>query len=275
MTHLAMPEQWRFKGTDLSTYAQLVRRVDGVDELPPLRGEDVMVPSIRGRRFARKQADEKRLTLALWVQSMDAAGGLTSSSPKAQVRANLDALYALLGSRTQGQLERVMPDASIRAAAAEVVAIGNIEDDFAGEAIGLTADFLLADPAFYGAAVAPSQATPASPTNFTVTNPGSLSTHRVVLTFNGPIANPRIANLSIDAGGSYFLECLVTVAAGKQLVIDCGAFTAANDGLNAIGSVRHSGGFEFFRLEPGANNLRVTATTPGGSVVVGYSPPYL
>jgi len=343
MTNLAMPERWRFRGVDLSTYAVLVRKVDGVDELPDLRGENRVVPAITGRRWARKRMDQKRLTLALWVQSMNASGTMDPGTPTAwasahayllgvrvmgsgggathsyeatvagtsagsapswptgggtvvdggvtwtdrgvyaatpltnvrQVRANLDALWAVFGDRTAGALVRVMPDGSERTATAEVVAVGSIEDGYAGEALGLTVDFLLADPYFYGAAVNPSQAIAASPTNFTLTNAGSTSTHRQVLTFTGPISNPRLANLTIDAGAGFFVEALVTVASAKLLVIDCGAWTALNDGVNAIGSIRHSGAFEFFRLEPGANSLRVTATSPGGSLAIAYSPSFL
>ena len=275
MTNLAMPERWRFRGTDLSTYAVLVRKVDGVDELPDLRGENPVVPGITGRRFARKRMDQHRLTLALWVQSIDAAGARTEPTYERQLRANLDSLHALFSGRTAGALVRVMPDGSERTATAEVVAVGNIDDDYAGQAIGLTVDFLLADPVFYGAPATVTQAIAASPTNLTVTNAGSTSTHRPVLTFTGPISNPRLTNLTIDAGGAFYVEALVTVASAKLLVIDCGAWTAANDGVNAIGSIRHSGAFEFFRLEPGANSLRVTSTSPGGSLSLVYAPPYL
>ena len=102
-----------------------------------------------------------------------------------------------------------------------------------------------------------------------------MATHRLVLTFTGPIANPKLINLTIDGGAMFYVETLVTVASGKLLVIDCSAFTAANDGVNAIGSVRHSGAFEFFRLQPGVNSLRVTSTSPGGSLAIAYSPPYI
>lgn len=275
MTNLAMPERWRFRTVDLSTYAVLVRHVDGVDELAPLRGENRVVPAITGRRWARKRMDQKRLTLVVWVTSANAAGGLTETTNQRQTRANLDALHALFGDRTAGALVRVMPDGSERTATAEVVAIGNLEDGWAGEAIGLTVDFLLADPLFYGAPATATQVISASPTNVTLTNAGSTSTHRPVLTFTGPVSNPRLANLSVDPGGAFYVEALVTVASAKQLVIDCGAWTATNDGVNAIGSLRHSGAFEFFRLEPGANSLRVTASSPGGSLAIAYSPPYI
>lgn len=275
MTTLAMPERWRFKTVDLSTYAVLVRQVDGVDEFPALRGENVLVPSIAGRRFSRKRHDQRRVTLALWVQPTDASGTLTESTNARQARANLDSLYALFGARTTGALVRVMPDGSERTATAEVASVGNIEDEFGHEAIGLTVDFLLADPYFYGSPATLTQAIAASPTSFALTNPGTVANHRTVLTFTGPISNPRLSNLTIDAGGGMYVEVLVTVASAKLLVIDCGAWTATNDGVNAIGSTLHSGAFEFFRLEPGANSLRVNATTPGGSLAVAYSPAYL
>jgi hypothetical protein len=277
VTHLDLPEAWRFRGTDLSTYAVLVRRADGVDEFPEVRGDNIVVPSTPGRRWARKRHDQKRVALALWVNSLTAAGagpgGGTTNATLA--RQNLDALYALFATNTPGALVRVMPDGTERTAQAEVVAVGNIEDEAGHEAVGVVVDFELADPYFYGAALAPSQATPTTPTNFNVTHPGTVATHRQVLTFTGPISNPRLLNLTIDPTGSYFVEALVTVAPATTLVIDCARFTALNNGVNAIGSLRHSGGFEFFRLEPGVNSLRVTATAAGGSLAIAYSPPYI
>lgn len=275
MTNLAMPERWRFRTVDLSTYAVLVRSVDGVDEFPPLRGENILVPSITGRRHAGKQHDQKRLSLALWVNSLDASGTVTEPSNARQARANLDALDALFGARTTGALVRVMPDGSERTATAEVVAVSDIEDEYAHEAIGLVVDFLLADPYFYGVATFVEQAIAASPTDFALVHQGSVATHRTLITFTGPISNPRLANLSIDAGGAFYVEFLGTVAAATELIIDCGTATATNDGANAIGSIGHSGSFELFRLEPGINNLRVTATTPGGSVRLDFSPSFL
>jgi len=343
VTTLGFAERWRFKGVDLASYAVLVQRTDGVDELPPLRGENILVPSIGGRRHAGKLFDERRLTLALFVNSLNASGAMDPGTPTAwaathayllgvrvmgsgggathsyevtvagtsagseptwpttggtvtdggvtwtdrgvysatpltntrQARANLDALYAIFGDRTPGALVRVMPDASERTATAEVVAVGDINDTFGGEALGIVVDFLLADPLFYGAAVSPSEATASSPTNFNLTNAGSVSTHRPVLTFTGPISNPRLINLTIDSGAGFYVECLVTVASGELLVIDCGAWTATNNGVNAIGSIRHSGAFEFFRLVPGVNSLRVTSTSPGGSLAIAYAPSFL
>ena len=52
------------------------------------------------------------------------------------------------------------------------------------------------------------------------------------------------------------------------------AATALNNGLNAIGSVRHSGGMALLQVEPGANTLRITTGTTGGQVTATLKPPY-
>ncbi|HEY5276116.1 MAG TPA: hypothetical protein VIK38_06205, partial [Coriobacteriia bacterium] len=66
-----------------------------------------------------------------------------------------------------------------------------------------------------------------------------------------------------------------TVASAKHLLIDVASFTALNDGANAIGSIRHSGSVRFLEVDPGSQILRVTSTTPGGSLTVTFSPGYL
>ena len=270
-----MPEQWTFRGTDLSTYAYLVASADGVDDLPPMRGEDLVVPGIPGRRFLPRMADARRFPLALWVLPDNAAGTRDESTNRKQARVNLDALLAILGNSAEGALVRTMPNASTRTAQAVCVATDGIRDGI-DEIIGLVADFSLADPFFYGATITDAaRAISASPTNFTFTNTGSQSARKMTFDFTGPISNPRIANLTLDAGGAFYVEALVTVATGMHLIINVGAWTATNDGVDAIGSIRHSGAFEFFRIAPGANSLRVTATTPGGTLTTAVPPPYL
>ncbi len=93
----------------------------------------------------------------------------------------------------------------------------------------------------------------------------------MTLTLLGPLSNPRVTN----QGTGWYLECLVTVAAGQNLILDAWAATALNNGVNAIGSVRHSGGMALFQIEPGANTLRVTTGTTGGQLTATVQPPYV
>lgn len=273
MTTLAMPERWTFGAVDLSSYAVRLAALTDADSMPDLRGDDVAIPHRVGRFATAKTYDGRRIALALWIGHQP-ADGVEVVAPDVQARANLDSLVATLSRRSRQALTRRMPDGTTRTAMAEAVSVQVPEYPVSNEALPVVVDFYLADPWFYGAALAPTQAVAASPTTFTVTNPGSVDAQHLVIDFAGALSNPRLANLTIDPSGGYYVEGLVTVAGGTHLVIDTWAATALNNALNAIGSVRHSGGLEFFRLVPGVNSLRATTGTLGGSVTITYSPAF-
>ena len=60
----------------------------------------------------------------------------------------------------------------------------------------------------------------------------------------------------------------------QHLIVDCRTFTALNNGVQAIGSIRHSGDFRWMILEPGSNTISVTATSPGGTLTTTVDIPY-
>ncbi len=272
MTTLAIgPDRWTFGGVDLSTYAVLVSQVTGADEFPELRGEDAPFTGLPGRRPMGKVADSKRIALALFVNSLNESGTVTESTNRKQARKNLETLYALFGKRSQQALVRYLPDATNRTAQAEVVAVTDFVDETSGEAFGLVVDFELADPYMYGANVVVTGSTPTASTDLTLVHPGTVRGGKLLLDYTGPVSNPRITNV----GNGQYVEALVTVASAKHLLVDCSAFTALNDGANAIGSIRHSGAVRFLEIDPGSQILRVTSTTPGGSLTVTFSPGYL
>jgi hypothetical protein len=254
------PDRWTIDGLDLSSHATLVTELDGGEDLPPMRGENVIAPGSPGRRHVPKLDDAKRFALALWISQTNATGGWDGgvTSDDIQVQRNLDALRAILGKRhALRTIVHYLPDGTSRTATGECVSF-RVSDSPAGRGpILAVADFELPDPYFYGAdTVDASRAIASSPTAFTLTHPGTARTWRGTLDFLGPIANPRILNQT----NAIYVECLVTVAATKHLIIDLDAFTAANDGVAAGGSIRHSGDARWLVLEPGANALRVTGT---------------
>jgi phage-related protein len=251
------PDRWAFGGQDFSNYAYAVRKVTGADEFPKLRGEDPPFAGLPGRLSLGKLDDARRLALALYVFPMNAAGALVEPTAVRQARANLEALYAILGKGGQQALVRILPDASTRTAQAEVMAVDDFTDEVSGLVLGIVADFFLADPYFYGADVVDtSRAIPSSPTTFSLTNPGNVRTHRVQLDFLGPITNPRMTQSTTGI----YVQFTGAVASTKHLIVDSEAFTALNDAANVIGSISHAGAFEFFRVEPGANALSVTGS---------------
>jgi hypothetical protein len=271
MTTIAVPERYEFDGTDLSTFAYLAMKIDGADDMPPLRGENLVIPSRYGRFPTGKLHDQRDFAIAFFVSSSDAAGVVGGA---AQARTNLDALLGLFAKRGFRTLTRHLANGTTRTSTAEVASVDQVADPSkgAGEAYTLLVTFRLADPYWYGTTIVDAaRAIPASPTAFTITHPGSVRGHGILFDFVGPIANPKIVN----AANAWELEILVTVASTKHLLVDCDLEVASNDGLNAIGSVRHSGGFDFMVFEPGANLLTVTATSPGGNLTTTFRPPYI
>ncbi len=261
MTTILTTERWTFAGFDLNSYATLVQRMEAGDTLPGLRGDDVVIPARSGRFQAGKRFDHRRVALAMWVSHLTAAGADGVTAPR-QSRANLDALLTVLARRTTGALVRTMPDGTTRTATAECVAVDVPDYPVHRDGFPVVADFQLADPWFYGADLLVGPTTiSASPTDLVANNPGSIASERIVFSLVGPLSNPRITNQTTG----WYLECLVTVAAGQILVLDTWAATALNNGVNAIGSVRHSGGAGLFQVEPGTQTLRVTSGSTGGT----------
>jgi hypothetical protein len=256
MTVIVQPERWLFGGVDLSTFATAVESVVGSGEFPQVRGSDVPMASVDGARWTQKLFDARRIALNLFLGSSIADG--TGAGSPTQAELNLEALQVVLAVRkAQQQLIQVMPDGSQRIAMAECVDFQKITWQAGREAADAVADFQLADPWFYTANVVDSaRDVSASPTSFNFTHPGTVRGNQVMFDILGPAVNPQILNNTNGVS----VQCLVTVAATKHLLIDSGAWTALNDGVQAIGSIRHSGAFPFMFFEPGVNALSWTAT---------------
>jgi Siphovirus-type tail component, C-terminal domain len=252
--------RWSFRGYPLNRSELRVRAMTGVHGVPPLRGNDFVTTGVTGQLYVRKLADSRRIGLELL---------LTDSGWTGMIPTLLDELALLFADRAQGALVQYHPDGSIRTAQAEVVdwLPADSKANIGALYIGV-ADFLLADPWFYTPAVVVTGSIPSSPTTVTVTNPGTAYPHgpqgTLTLDLLGPIANPVISN----AANGVSVTINVTVAAGTHLVVDCVAFTALNNGVNAIASVQHSGALPFMVLQPGANPLTVTGTGMTGATAL-------
>jgi hypothetical protein len=275
MTTIALPDRWLFGGVDLSTFAQ-VAQVSAGEGLPAPRGENYLTPSLPGRRHVPKADDQARVALALTIFGANAAGGLDIgiADELGQAQANLDALRTLFGRRHLTQpLVHVLPGGTQRTGQAAVADFSSVEVQAGRALFGAIVDFELPDPYLYGVDVVDGpRAIAVSPTDFVLTHPGSARGHRFTLDFLGPISNPRVTNLLTGV----YVECFVTVAPTKHLVIDVSGFTAANDGVFAGGSIGHSGDFRWLLAEPGAQTLRVTGTGLTGAtrLTTTFNPPF-
>lgn len=264
----AVLNRWSFRGVPLNRPDLRVRAMTGALGLPPLRGSDFLTMGSTGQLWVPKLADSRRVGLELL---------LTDVLRQGQIPAYLDELAGLFADRSQGALTHWHPDGTVRTAQAEVVDwLPADSNAHVGALYVGIADFLLADPWFYGLAQTATAAVPASPTAFTVTNPGTAypcgPQGTLTIDYTGPIANPVLTN----GANGVSVTVNVTVAAGKHLVVDCVAYTAANDTANAIASVLHSGAPQFMVLQPGDNSLTVTGTGMTGATALTctFTPPY-
>lgn len=256
--------RWAFRGHPFNRAEMRVRAMTGVIALPPLRGEDFLTMGLAGRLFVPKVPDSRKIGLEFL---------LTDSIHAGLIPEMLDELAGIFADRSQGDLVHYHPDGTIRTAQAEVMSWmpADSKSNIGALYLGI-ADFQLAYPWFLGQSLADVQTPGSSPFNWTLTNPGTVEATHLVLDILGPIANLTLLNNTNGVS----LTCNVTVASTKHLVIDCGAFTALNDSVNAIASVLHSGSLAFMSLEPGPNALTLTGTgiTGATQITTTFSPPF-
>lgn len=271
---LDLPDRWLFgdEKTDLTSYALTVSKAQGADDHPSLRGQDLPWAGLPGAQSLEKLPAGRTVPLSMFVWPMMENGDEPSVADRIQARANLDALNRVLARRRQQPLIRVMPDGTGRVAMAEVMRTQEMGDEVSLDAFGLTADFWLADPWFYGQLEADApHAIAASGTSFTRVNPGSVRTHQVLLNLLGPFVNPKITNRTNGVS----VRLIGTVLTGTRLIIDVAQFTAYLNGATAVGNIRHEGAGPYMLLEPGSNTLVVEGDTVGGTVAVDFNPAYV
>lgn len=249
-----------------------VRKPTNLFSVPPLRGEDVVIASYPGEGWLEKQHSARRIDLELLFYHPDELYTYQMIQEFAQA----------FGIHNQGQLVHYRPDGTTVKATAQVNGWTSPRQDmgpFTPEAQTANAlwwaavvPFNLADPYFYGTTVTSGPTDLSSGTGTQViVHPGTSRGWKAVFTFTGPCSNPKIVN----AANGWTLQVLVTVPSGQSLVIDCSAWTALLNGTSVIGSVVHSGGFEFMMFEPGSNSLTVTGGGgSGAALTTTFAPPY-
>jgi phage-related protein len=112
-----------------------------------------------------------------------------------------------------------------------------------------------------------------APAALAVTNPGSVTAEKITLDLLGPIINPTITNTTNGTSATV----ITTVSGSTHLVIDTGASTVTNAGLNVVGSLSHTGATPFLTLSPGVNNLLVYGSGCSGATLltVSFAPPWM
>jgi hypothetical protein len=265
-TYAMISGTWSFNSQDLNVDGKYMTDVlDGYD-LPPVRGENILIPFKTGKLHTQKYFDERIITFGMAILGTDFV----------DLQTNIDAMLGVLGTRVQSLLSHTMPNGSVRQTYAEVV--DSIKLKYQNDQCALaTIEFLLSDPIFRDTSLYSVEATidSTSGTNhdLDVTNPGNTDDRSSIITFTGPLAAPKITNITTGA----ILQYTGTLAAASDIVVvDCANWTAVDSGVSMLSYIFHSGDPAFMMWRKGLNHCHVldgVGTT--GKVKVEFYPPYL
>ena len=132
--------------------------------------------------------------------------------------------------------------------------------------LAITLRFEVTSPVWSGAAHTETITLNASPKSQDVTNAGNGIQRAVTITVTASGTNITAVIIeNLETGHVSKIKYAGTIAVGQSLVIDCGATTIRNNGVNAYtaGAFTLEAGHslrEWLRLMPGANTIRVTRT---------------
>lgn len=251
---------WEYDGVDISTLAYNVRILGAPVQVPPRRGDNVVLPGQDGRLYVPKHIDQRKLTLAMFVRAIPPGGGSPSSS---QLMANLDTLRGLFARPGLHTLKHQYgPNPTdVRVAQAEVISVVEFQP-VGPHSFRFAVTFVLADPFWYA-----QSATTVGPVAITTTdqNIGLVSngTYRALptLTVTGEIATPKFTI------GSIWVRWNDTVPAGSTLILDCSTWQATLDGVRRNGDIEHDGALRWLEIPAGVSTLNVASASVSGATV--------
>ena len=258
---------WSYRGVNLSNYAYAVKATGAPEQVPERRGENLLIPGAPGRTYVSKVFDERRLTLAMFVDAQGTAGGTRSGS---QLWTNLTTLKNLFATEGLGTLVHVNAAGGTLTAQAEVANVVEFEPEGPWH-YNVAVEFVFADPYWYGAATTegPDNVT-ASPGTVTLVNPGSARADGATITVVGAITNPKLTI------GSTYVQYSGTVSAGATLVMDVGNYTATLGTVDVTSSVTHSGDARWLPVPAGTSSMVVTGSgISTATVAVSFATPYI
>jgi hypothetical protein len=194
-------------------------------------------------------------------------------STAAAARATLDAWLAKVGRR--GLLVRQADDGTQHSIYARLIeaqakrGVGHVTW------LPLSLTFELLEHPWRGTARNPQATLNVSPKDLALTNGGNAANPRPVVTITAP-AGGSLTSVTVElVGQGYRWKWTGTLAAGKALVIDCGAATVKADGADAYAGFALEAAHtkeDWLTIPPGNSTLRVWYTgTANGTARIDYA----
>jgi hypothetical protein len=256
--------RWNFEGTNLDDLG-IVTLVSDSLKMAKKRGENILIPMRDGRVFVEKFYDQRAMTLGLEIVKDNIE----------ELETAIDAVKLLFGGRGLGTLTQTLENLSVRTIEAELA--GDLDTNRTSPgAVKMVLDFIAPDPFFRGVLVENTQVISASPTAYTVNNPGTADERNATIVLTGPLHNTVITNSTTGTSLTY----TGTIASPRVVTIwtsAYGEFLAWDDlGNNVIGNITHVGAAALLVFAPGDNALSITdATATTGTVKVTFNAPFI
>jgi hypothetical protein len=275
-------EYWDVDGTSLNQFCHAIKTYGGSRlAVPKLRGENALLPFRHGRVFKPKTPDSRVITLAMWVAGIDPDSDQPAADQRTQFNDNWAALTSLFWSPGQqlNLTKRWFVNAAaptLMTATAKAELAGTMDPTMTGRTrADFGVDLLLADPFFYGPQITSSTIDVGE--ELVITNAGDVETWiDLEIEFNGELSRPTLWNLTADP--QIWMTVDTLVQPGYKVDVNVGDYTVLReyDGAEISGTVDHSGFRGWFKLNPGANTIKLTSSGIGtGNAILKYRPAFL
>jgi len=166
----------------------------------------------------------------------------------------------------RGTITRTLPDDSTQTRTARCIRVD--AQGIGGDPLSLpvTVLFQLLGDCWHGASNSDTITLDASPKSGEINNAGNEIVRDINITVTADTDITQLDIENLESGHVSYLRYSGTIAAGKQLMLSCGAMTCENDGSDDSDNISLQSGHtipEWLRLAPGDNTIRITRT--GGS----------
>ncbi len=286
-------EWWDVDGTSLHQYGWSVTTIGGSRyDLPARRGDNIQLAYTPGARWRPKPADQRTISLAMFLTGMDPATGAATGDEVLRWNDSWDQLRRLFWrvdgrqfDLTRRQLLTLYGTRDLLTTTGRGEFAGGLQPAMTGRPRAeFTVDILLAGTYFYGQQISTELNLGAS---IAVTNPGhdlAGPNGNMEVIFTGPLSNPRLTNVTPNP--DVWVQYNGTIPGGVTVTLDIGAFHAVDsNGVNRDGKIVSSGGRHWFGLLPGSNLLTLEnqiivgteqlRSASASSATVRFKPPYV
>lgn len=270
-------EYWDVDGVSLQTMAFDIESWGGDRQAPPIfRGSDLTIPYAPGDLFIPKQVASRTMTFSMWVIGVNEDGTIPTGIQARTFETNFHKLRKLLWTpnRQFTLTKRFYVDNTLVSASTKAQFSGGINPTMTGRSRGtFDVQLQLSDPYFYG----PEKNSGALTTGtHTITVGGDDITRAVKIHIAGPKKYTVIRNNTLGVQ----VELHQDLNSGDVADLDVKAFKSvtdpsAGDPYTSNGSIRHAGDAFWMLLQPGDNEIVISADSGIGAVTLTYQEAWL